>query len=35
MTGANWAFQLHRDVKAFQRARTAIERRIVHSEVVA
>jgi AcrR family transcriptional regulator len=28
MTGANWAFQLHRDVKAFQRARTAIEQRI-------
>jgi AcrR family transcriptional regulator len=28
MTGANWAFQLHRDPQAFQRARKAIEQRI-------
>ena len=28
MSGANWAFQLHRDARAFERAHTAIRQRI-------
>ena len=33
MSGANWAFQLHRDERAFERARTAINQRIDAVEV--
>jgi AcrR family transcriptional regulator len=34
MSGANWAFQLYRDPKAFRRARAAIEHRTAQIELV-